>query len=314
MEETKQINNSEDNSDEEVKKRYEDHRQDDEENNLDTAEDPLDKCPPDFEFAKKHREANRVKDLHARKIADKDINYKKMYCSCCGLPTKQAAPELSICSKYTKLEDLGSGFPLYYQLKLFTIVIYLAVFIISGVAGLGIYFSAGSGGEWNNEEDEGNATFSARISIGNYGREKSNYKNGAFFGLQILNTICIFLIIVSSIILRRMQKKVASEIDERVVTPSDFGVMVTGIPLDKTEEEVAEYFKGFFEDLQIVYVNFCYNVKGMIKAVRDLTSNMQIKAYLESYKSKVLKKKGLTEEQANVQGIDTHPPPLKYFC
>lgn len=43
-------------------------------------EDPLDRCPPDFEWAKKHREANRVKNLDARNTASKDLSDEDLYC------------------------------------------------------------------------------------------------------------------------------------------------------------------------------------------------------------------------------------------
>lgn len=42
-------------------------------------EDPLDRCPPDFELCRKHRDANRVKDLDMRHAVNKDLNDEKMY-------------------------------------------------------------------------------------------------------------------------------------------------------------------------------------------------------------------------------------------
>lgn len=47
---------------------------------LTTQDDPMDKCPPDFSFAKKHREANRVKNLDMRNMLNKDMNDERMYC------------------------------------------------------------------------------------------------------------------------------------------------------------------------------------------------------------------------------------------
>lgn len=43
-------------------------------------EDPLDKCPPDFRWARKHAEANMVKNLDVRNAISKDLNDEDMYC------------------------------------------------------------------------------------------------------------------------------------------------------------------------------------------------------------------------------------------
>lgn len=46
----------------------------------DTMEDPLDKCPPDFAWARKHREANMVKNLEMRNLVAKDVENEDLYC------------------------------------------------------------------------------------------------------------------------------------------------------------------------------------------------------------------------------------------
>ena len=90
--------------------------------------------------------------------------------------------------------------------------------------------------------------------------------------------------------------------------------MVTGIPLNKTQLEVIEYFKGFRPDLEVIYVNYCYDVKDIVREVRKLTDLQQKKAYLLSYKKKILKRSGMTEDDANKNDIDLHPPPVKHCC
>jgi hypothetical protein len=44
-----------------------------------TMEDPLDKCPPDFAWARKHREANMVKNLEMRNLTVKDVQNEDLY-------------------------------------------------------------------------------------------------------------------------------------------------------------------------------------------------------------------------------------------
>ena len=62
--------------------------------------------------------------------------------------------------------------------------------------------------------------------------------------------------------------------------------MVTNIPLDKTQDDVARYFQDIIPDLDAVYVNHCYDVKEMIEETRRLTSLRQQRDYLISYKRK----------------------------
>ena len=57
-------------------------------------EDPLDVSPPDFELAKIHQNASRVKFMSERKISASLLNNSEMYCPCCQMPTSKAAPKI----------------------------------------------------------------------------------------------------------------------------------------------------------------------------------------------------------------------------
>lgn len=182
------------------------------------------------------------------------------------------------------------------------------MFCVAGIAGMAINSDKDRGWQWNQGEDP---AFSVKISIGNYGKYKDEYVKDGIRAQEVLNVIMIITIIIGSMILRHFQRKVADDIDEGNITPSDYGLMVTGIPLNKTQADVVQYFKGFFPDIDIVYVNYCYNVKDIVKAIREMTKWQQKKAYLMAYKKKILRKGNMTEEDARKNGIDTHPPPMK---
>lgn len=96
------------------------------------------------------------------------------------------------------------------------------------------------------------------------------------------------------------------------LTPSDFGVMVTNLPVNKNQDEVKAWFSEFFPQMEIVYVNFCYNITRIVRVVRKLTNLQQIKSYLLAYKSKRLREEGLTEQEAEAREVDLHPPPNRY--
>lgn len=83
--------------------------------------------------------------------------------------------------------------------------------------------------------------------------------------------------------------------------------------LNKTQEEVVEWFKEFYDDLEVRYVNYCYDIGDIVKAVRRLTNLQQIRSYLVSYKQKRLREEGCTEDYAEENGISLHPPPAT-FC
>ena len=227
------------------------------------------------------------------------------------MPTSLAAPQFSICSGYKVLEDLGAGFPLYYQLKIFTICVYTIMFCVAGLAGMIMNSGEDNGLEWNDGQD---APFIVDTSIGSHGKREEEYEADNIIAQQVLTILMIISIILGSMFLRHYQKKVANEIDESNITPSDYGLMVTGIPLNKTQQEVVEFFKGLYPDLDVVYVNYCYDVKDIVREVRRLTDLQQKKAYLLSYKKKMLRRSGMTEDEANTNNIDLHPPSVRYCC
>ena len=155
------------------------------------------------------------------------------------------------------------------------------------------------------------ATYPVKMSIGNFGKNSDNYKLGGIFAEAILNLLFIFVILFGSIILRRIQNKVINDIDEGNLTPSDYWVMVTGLPLDKTQEEVSKYFKSISPGIEIVYVNYWYKIKEIVDASRKLMTLQNTMSYLESYKRNRLRRLGMDEKEAEEKNLSLHPPPSK---
>ena len=269
---------------------------------------PLDATPPSFELAKIHQNASRVKLMSQRtkEISQELLADEKFYCPCCQMPTSEVVPEIPLCSKYKDLKDLGTGFPLYYQLKLFTIMVY-TVMAVFGLLFTIWYALDDKGHEWN---DKGDTPFMVTLSIGNFGRDEKNYTPSRISGLLVYSALMIILIITGSIFLRFFQK----QIDEANTTPSEFCLMVNGIPLSKTQQDAIEFFKKFDENLEIVYVNYCYDIRDIVKESRGLTRLKLEKAYILSERKKILKETEMTEEQAKEMEIDANPLPIKRCC
>ena len=104
---------------------------------------------------------------------------------------------------------------------------------------------------------------------------------------------------------------VVKEIDEKNITPSDYTVFVTNLPLDKGKKEVAEYFKGVDPTLELITINYWYNITGIIKKCREFDKYNKMKNYIEFYRKKKLRELNMTQEEATLKGIDIDPPRTK---
>jgi len=209
------------------------------------------------------------------------------------------------------LEDLGSGFPLYYQLKTFTIIIYILMILIVGIAGLTLNELQKRGDEWNGGDSP---AIAVKMSIGNYGKSPGEYNKGGILTQTILNFIFIFVIILGSVLLRKLQNKVINEIDEKNLTPSDFCVMATGLPVNKTQDEVIAYLKEILPSIEVCYVNYCYDIKEIVTTARKLRNLNNVKSYILAYRKRKLKDLNKSEGEAAAEDIDLHPPPTKTCC
>jgi hypothetical protein len=95
-----------------------------------------------------------------------------------------------------------------------------------------------------------------------------NYEKKEVTWQQALNLIMIIVIIITSGALRQTQNKRIWWIDENSVTLADFGVMITHLPLNKTQEEVKEWLREFYTNLDVVYINHHHNIKDIVTTVR----------------------------------------------
>lgn len=71
------------------------------------------------------------------------------------------------------LENLGSGFPMFYRLKWFFGSMYFIMIVISAIFCLYSNIAANNGKEWI---EGNNPTFVVKMSIGNHGNESSDYR------------------------------------------------------------------------------------------------------------------------------------------
>ncbi len=110
----------------------------------DEQEALLDKVPPDFDLAKMHGEANRVKDFTNPKGGSDDFNEEGARCPCCDMPTFKAFPQYPMCTAAKKLDALGSGLPLFYNFKKYVLYIFIMMAVLYGIAAIIVNFMAGN--------------------------------------------------------------------------------------------------------------------------------------------------------------------------
>ena len=100
-------------------------------------DDPMDNVPPDFELAKRHRDANRVKNIMEEEGQGGGMyENEDGFWECCQMPTSMVAPPFKICTSIFNLEDLGCGFPLYFEFKKFIFLTFLIMICVFSFAAL----------------------------------------------------------------------------------------------------------------------------------------------------------------------------------
>jgi len=93
-------------------------------------DDPMNKCPPDWKKAWFHAAATKVNEINeeiAKKMNPED------YCDCCQQLSGKAIKKYRICVNTSKIDNYGSGFPLYFVFMKFMIVGYLLMFLLVGI-------------------------------------------------------------------------------------------------------------------------------------------------------------------------------------
>ncbi|CAI2369250.1 unnamed protein product [Moneuplotes crassus] len=218
--------------------------------------------------------------------------------------------ELSLCCDMKQLAILGSGFPLYYHFKTFSIIMYFLMVVVVGLPSLWINLRQKRRDEWSDS-----SSYIISTSIGNHGNDPDEYTSFEVQIQLVQNLAFIFVIIFGSIFLRSSQNQIINEIDEMNITPADFGVMISNIPKDKKEEDLKDWIQlQLDKQVEIVYVSYCYDITQLVKITRKITKLQQAKAYVSSYRDMVLKENRMKKNNSFHQREKLSKPTLKILC
>ena len=149
---------------------------------------------------------------------------------------------IDLCSGRIDLADLGAGFPLYYEYLLLCGVLLVLLFAVVGIQGM----VANKDGDicdimklaYSPDDDlYCKGGFIIEGSLGNRSSKKS---------IDVSNILSLIFVVIGILIgyyYRRIQGLTADEANRGSTTPSDYAIMVKGLP----ENETAENIKQFFE-------------------------------------------------------------------
>jgi len=227
--------------------------------------DPLN-SRADIAKAEKHAKARRVGRLKETESQNMD------YCEDCGLPANNEL--IDLCSGRIDLADLGAGFPLYYEYMVFCMVLLVLLFALVGIQGMVA-----------NHQGELCKAFQALYEF-----DDEDYCKGGFlidYGLSnrsskdswkvsnILSLVFVSIGILAGFYYRRIQGLTADEANRGATTPSDYAVMVKGLP----ETEKADKIKAFFEQFgkktgrcNVKKVIMSYYIADYVKLMKERTS------------------------------------------
>ncbi|CAG9310778.1 unnamed protein product [Blepharisma stoltei] len=217
--------------------------------------DPFQKA--DLEFAKRHRNARKV-----MKIEEAMDDPKCEKCMCCGLPVE--AQPFSLCSSLHEFNELGPGFPLFYWVIKYSVLMLMFGFFLVGIACLISNVDADSGDQWGNNND----SWAIKASAGNQGSNKSIIPRWQ----SILHIVYMIVILISYYFLKADLARKEEDIDMSITSPSDYTILVSGLGKDFIEEELKIFIEEHGRDdnlsAKVVKINIPYDITHYIEATR----------------------------------------------
>lgn len=183
--------------------------------------------------------------------------------------------------------------------------------LVFGIVGVVLNYSSGHYTEW---ATNGQSNSIIKVTLGNFGTLSSRYKDDKLIAEAYINFGVIIIVLIMGTLLRRRQLLIIKDIDEKNITPSDFTVFVMGLPLDKEKKEVAEWFSKVDPTYNLITINYCYDIRDIVKKGREFDKYNKMKNYIEFYRKKKCRELKMTYEEAKQKGVDVDPPNMEKVC
>lgn len=104
--------------------------------------------------------------------------------------------------------------------------------------------------------------------------------------------------LLHSIYLRKYLVGMSVQLDKDEISPSDFAILVRGLPADCTKEQLTEQFETQYsaQGAKVAYVNLCYDITQMVEFNKNLQDLAKQKGAYKLYLKKEMKMKGLNKK------------------
>jgi hypothetical protein len=227
--------------------------------------DPYKKA--DFKLAQKHRECKLVRNISWLNREDnQNIDFEA--CECCGYPfvsSTQSAPVFSVCVPSFELKEIGPGFPLYFSFTKYLNWILVFIVLAFSIPAIVDNVQADHYDDWEGSES---SNVLIRMSVGNHGDPDD--EDEAFpLWQSIMNILMMALMYVAYYLIRARQHVQTQVIDDAIVTPGDYAILVKGLPAEFSKEEISEFFakQGRKDGVEVVVdkVNLPYKIKEFVE-------------------------------------------------
>ncbi len=175
-----------------------------------------------------------MKDNYLRNISD----YKETdeLCLCWNEPTFKSSTRFKLSWKISRLNILGLGFPLYFQLKWFIIILFSILIFFLTIPSCLLTLSEGG------RMDSTNRIMKS-LTVGTYDLRELHESPNKILPQLILNSWAIILIGISVIIFRCFQNKMIKDCSKDYCFPESYTVMASNIPKNATPIQVKEAFR-----------------------------------------------------------------------
>lgn len=165
---------------------------------------------------------------------------------------------------------LGSGYPLFFIFLQFSIFFFLIFFVTTGIYG----FVKNSIGKncLALINDLSEPCQINEITKYSYFNNLEKEHDVVLNGLNL--AVTLFLIILTNFF-RKFHIINETELDNSLLSPSDYSCLVTNLPKNQTEEDIKKFFCNYTHvyDIQIARINKTYKIGDFIRLQREFLSS-----------------------------------------
>jgi len=248
--------------------------------------------PPDFEEAKRHGNAQKLR------ISLEGAKERKNRCICCDRLKPEFTRKVGYCEDPRVMIEHGDGFPLLFQFIKYVAALFAGMLIFQGI----FFFIVNM---YHFFSESVNFTLANFISANNIIGDKE-LGTDIIYVYEVSALLTNIVMIAMTIIFWFRQQAFVDGLDSEAKTDSDYGVMITNLPYTTLSSELRNILieRVGLMDEDIVYINKCYEYDYILNLKKEQIKWLQLKKDLEVYREK--------KKENNEPYEDAYPPSLTF--